>query len=164
MSFACKIVTGGRETFNIVIPANYISFSGISTMTINVFHRTVKVLIGDEDDYNIEGSHLAFGVSANSTNCVEDEEQCFSFTAVQDSIKEEEEKFKLYLSTGVPGIRFYRVQGHISILKDLADGMRVWLLHKCALCIYCLLIDPQFCLISAFHSHIYFGQWMGKCG
>ena len=96
-------------------------------MTINVFHCTVKVLIGDEDDYNIEGSHLVFGVSANSTNCVEDEEQCFSFTAVHDSIKEEEEKFKLYLSTSDSGIRFYRDQGHISILKDPADGMRVWL-------------------------------------
>ena len=92
-------------------------------MTINVFHRTVKVLIGDEDDYNIEGSHLAFGTSANSTNCVEDEELCFSFTAVQDSIKEEEEKFKLYLSPGASGIRLCGDQGHISIPEDPADGM-----------------------------------------
>ena len=128
-------------------------------MTINVFHCTVKVLIGDEDDYNIEGSHLVFGVSANSTNCVEDEEQCFSFTAVHDSIKEEEEKFKLYLSTSDSGIRFYRDQGHISILKDPADGMRVWLYINVPSASIVCSNDPQFCLISAFYSHTSYNGW-----
>ena len=64
-----------------------------------------------------------FGASASSTNCVEDEELCFNFTAVQESIKEEEEKFKLSLSTTDSGITLHRDQGHVSILKDPTDGM-----------------------------------------
>ena len=84
---------------------------------------TVKDIIGDGADYSVSGSPLMFGASASSTNCVEDEELCFSFTAVQDSIKEEEEKFKLYLSTSDSGIRLCGDQGHISIPEDPADGM-----------------------------------------
>ena len=83
----------------------------------------MKEIIGDDDDYIITGSPLMFGAAATPTNCVVDEELCFTFEAAQDSIKEEEEKFKIYLSTADTGIKLYRDQGHISVLTDDSDGM-----------------------------------------
>ena len=87
------------------------------------FHCAVKVIIGDESDYNITGCPLMLGAEASSVNTIQDQKLCFDFTAVQDSTKEEEEKFKIYLSTIDPGIKLCRDQGHISIREDPADGM-----------------------------------------
>ena len=89
------------------------------------FYNTVEVLIGDDDDYIITGSPLMFGASASPTKSVRNEELCFYFTAVQESIKEEEDKFKLSLSTSDSDIELDRDQGHISILKDPVDGMEI---------------------------------------
>ena len=90
-------------------------------------HLTVKEIIGDGADYIITGSPLMFGAMATSTNCIVDEELCFTFEAAQDSIKEEEEKFKIQLSTADTGIKLYRDQGHITVLRDPSDGMLVCL-------------------------------------
>ena len=87
------------------------------------FHCAVKVIIGDDSDYNITGCPLMFGEEASSVNTIQDQRLCFDFTVVQDSTKEEEEKFKVYLSTTDPGIKLCRDQGHISIREVPADGM-----------------------------------------
>ena len=81
------------------------------------------MIIGDDSDYNITGCPLMFGAEASSVNTIQDQKLCFDFTTVQDSTKEEEEKFKAYLSTTDPGIKLCRDQGHISIPEDPADGI-----------------------------------------
>lgn len=47
---------------------------------------------------------------------------CFRFEAVQDEIKEYEDKFKLYLSTDDPGVCFCKDQAHVTIEEDDDDS------------------------------------------
>ena len=96
---------------------------------------TVKEIIGDSNDYTLVDVPLMFGSTASPTVCVVDEELCFTFEADQDTIKEEEEKFKIYLSTSDTGIKLCNDQGHVTILEDPADGMKLCLSNT-----YCLML------------------------
>lgn len=82
----------------------------------------MKEIIGDNNDYNIHGIPLMFGAQATPTNCVVNERLCFVFEAVQDDIKEAEDKFKLVLSSGDNGLHFCREQAHVTIPEDNNDG------------------------------------------
>ena len=82
----------------------------------------MEAIIGDAADYNIVGAPLLFGALAASDNCIVDEELCFTFLASQDDIKEEEEKFKLTLSTLDLDVCFCPEQAHVAIEEDANDG------------------------------------------
>lgn len=82
----------------------------------------VKSIIGDDSDYDIDKNRLGFGLNASATYCVRDEELCFTFQAVDDEIKEEEEKFKLILSTTDDDVCFCSEQAHVTIEEDVTDG------------------------------------------
>lgn len=82
----------------------------------------VKAIIGDANDYIIRGNPLQFGSNASSTECVVDEMLCITFEAVDDAIKEAEDKFKLYLYTNDSGVCFCPDQAHVTILEDDDDS------------------------------------------
>ena len=82
----------------------------------------MKEIIGDYTDYIISNTTLTFGVGAAPDNCIKNETICFNFTAEQDDIKEEDEKFQLYLSTSDPDIEFCYGTAHITIEEDDNDG------------------------------------------
>ena len=67
-----------------------------------------------------------FGVGAAPDYCIENEELCFNFTAEQDDIKEEEEKFQLSLYTSDPDIEFCPATAHVAIQEDDSDGMFIF--------------------------------------
>lgn len=87
------------------------------------FSILVKEIIGDSTDYFIMLTPLVFGVGATPFNCVTDERLCFSFESREDSIKEEEEKFALLLSSADPALHFCRERAHVAIPVDDEDGM-----------------------------------------
>ena len=83
----------------------------------------MKSVLGDGNDYSLDVISLVFGQAATPINCIENDEQCFTFEATQDLIKEDEEKFKIYLSSTDPYLNFCGAEGHISIPVDPNDGM-----------------------------------------
>ena len=82
----------------------------------------VKPITGSESDFIIDPSILVFGSGASPINCIHDEMQCLTFYAVDDEIKEDEEKFKLYLNTTDAGVCFCSDQTHVTIEEDDSDG------------------------------------------
>ena len=82
----------------------------------------MKSIIGDDSDFNIFDNPLQFGSNASSTNCVVDELLCITFRAVDDPIKEADEKFKLYLYTNDSDVCFCSDQAHVTILEDDDDS------------------------------------------
>lgn len=82
----------------------------------------MKSIIGDYNDYYIYDNPLQFGSNASPTNCEVDELLCITFKAVNDTIKEAEDKFKLYLYTNDSDVCFCSDQAHVTILEDDDDS------------------------------------------
>ena len=85
----------------------------------------MKYIIGGASDYSLTDVPLQFGAGASSTQCYQNERQCFYFVATQDDVKEEEEKFKLSLYIDDPGVYFCSNQAHVAIEEDDTDGEKL---------------------------------------
>ena len=82
--------------------------------------------MGDATDYNINPSSVILGAGAGPQNTVNNAMECFNFIAINDSIKEDEEKFKLLLNSTDAAVCPCRDLAHASIEEDPFDGKSSW--------------------------------------
>ena len=88
--------------------------------------NAVDPIMGDVTDYSISTSSLILGAGAGPINTVNGAMECFNFIAINDSIKEDEEKFKLLLNSTDAAVCLCRDLAHVSIEKDPFDGKSSW--------------------------------------
>jgi len=78
--------------------------------------------LGNAADYNVNANSVVFGADAGPFNSVSGAMECIEFEAVNDDIKEAEEKFKLLLDSTDPGVCLCRDLAHVTIEEDPNDG------------------------------------------
>ena len=83
---------------------------------------TVVAILGNTTDYSVNASSVVFEANTGPFNSVSGAVKCIEFEAVDDSIKEAEEKLKLLLTSTDPDISFCRDLAHVAIEEDPNDG------------------------------------------